>query len=160
MTRSPVGIVGTDVSDKIIASIIKFQTISELGIPDDGGVFSSNTKLFPISIRNSLSVTVQTRDCKSKPVMSVPFVSAVLYLRQICRCIISGVGTCCDVRCEVFTAVTIQNAVDWVTPCGSSTDVSEECIATIIKVISIGELGTMLAISENRSTMRRKYDRI
>jgi hypothetical protein len=54
--RSSLDLVGTDVSDKIIASIIKFQTISELGITDDGGVFSSNTKSFqyPYAIASRL----------------------------------------------------------------------------------------------------------
>jgi hypothetical protein len=32
---------------------------------------------------------------------------------------------------------------------------SEECIASIIRVTKIGELGTMLAVTSNRSTLRR-----
>jgi hypothetical protein len=36
------------------------------------------------------------------------------------------------------------------------TDVSEERTAPIIRVARIGELGTMLAVSSNRSTLRRK----
>jgi hypothetical protein len=35
------------------------------------------------------------------------------------------------------------------------TDVSEESIASIIRMESIGELGTTLAITSNRSTLRR-----
>jgi hypothetical protein len=35
------------------------------------------------------------------------------------------------------------------------TDVSEEGIASIISVTRIGELGTTLAVTSNRSTMRR-----
>jgi hypothetical protein len=35
------------------------------------------------------------------------------------------------------------------------TDVSEERIASIIRVITIVELGTMLAVNSNRSTLRR-----
>jgi hypothetical protein len=36
-----------------------------------------------------------------------------------------------------------------------STDVSEELIASIIRVTRIGELGTKLALTSNRSTLRR-----
>jgi hypothetical protein len=32
-------------------------------------------------------------------------------------------------------------------------NVSEECVASIIKVTRIGELGTMLAVTSNRSTL-------
>jgi demethoxyubiquinone hydroxylase (CLK1/Coq7/Cat5 family) len=35
------------------------------------------------------------------------------------------------------------------------TDVSEEHIASIIRVKRIGELGTTLAVTSNRSTLRR-----
>jgi hypothetical protein len=35
------------------------------------------------------------------------------------------------------------------------TDVSEEHIAPIIRVTIIGEIGTMLAVTSNRSTLRR-----
>jgi hypothetical protein len=35
------------------------------------------------------------------------------------------------------------------------TDVSEESIASIIRVTRIGELGTTLAVTSNRSTLRR-----
>jgi hypothetical protein len=35
------------------------------------------------------------------------------------------------------------------------TDVSEEYIASIIRVTRISELGTMLAVTSNRSTLRR-----
>jgi hypothetical protein len=35
------------------------------------------------------------------------------------------------------------------------TEVSEECIATIIRVSRIGELGTTLAVTSNRNTLRR-----
>jgi hypothetical protein len=47
---------------------------------------------------------------------------------------------------EVFTAVTLKNAVFWdVTPCGSlSTDVSEELSGSIIRVTRNSEQGTTL----------------
>jgi hypothetical protein len=35
------------------------------------------------------------------------------------------------------------------------TDVSEESIASIVKVTRIGELGTTLAVTSNRRTLRR-----
>jgi hypothetical protein len=35
------------------------------------------------------------------------------------------------------------------------TDVSDECIASIIRVTRLGELGTALAVTSNRSTLRR-----
>jgi hypothetical protein len=35
------------------------------------------------------------------------------------------------------------------------TDVSEECSASFIRVTRISELGTMLAITSNRRTLRR-----
>jgi hypothetical protein len=34
------------------------------------------------------------------------------------------------------------------------TDVSEECIASIIRVITIGDLGTTIAITSNRNTLQ------
>jgi hypothetical protein len=57
-------------------------------------------------------------------------------------------------RFEVFTAVTMQNAVYWdVTPCGSCKNrISEERMAFIIRVTRIGQLG-MLAVTRNRSTL-------
>jgi hypothetical protein len=53
--------------------------------------------------------------------------------------------------------VTMRNGVFWdVTPCGSCKNrVSEEHIASIIKVTRIGELGTTLALTNNRRTLRR-----
>jgi hypothetical protein len=36
------------------------------------------------------------------------------------------------------------------------TDISEERSASIIRVTKIGELGTTLAVTSNRSTLRRK----
>jgi hypothetical protein len=49
----------------------------------------------------------------------------------------------------------MKNAVLWdVTLCGSCKNrVSEERIASIIRVPNIGELGTMLAVTSNRSTL-------
>jgi hypothetical protein len=63
----------------------------------------------------------------------------------------------CDVRFEVFTAVTMKNAVFWdVTQCGFvRTDVSEERIASIIRATRIGEHGTTLAVNSNRNTQGR-----
>jgi hypothetical protein len=56
-----------------------------------------------------------------------------------------------NARFEVFTAVTVKNAVLWnVTLCGS--DVSEERSTSIIRVTRIGELGT-LAVTSNRRTL-------
>jgi hypothetical protein len=59
------------------------------------------------------------------------------------------------VRFEVFTIVTMKNAVFWdVRTCGSlSTDISEEHSASIIRVTRISELGT-LAVTSNRRTLR------
>jgi hypothetical protein len=37
------------------------------------------------------------------------------------------------------------------------TDVSEECSASIIRVIRIGELGTTLAVTSNRRTLTRYF---
>jgi hypothetical protein len=53
--------------------------------------------------------------------------------------------------------ILLKNAVFWdVTPCGScKNDVSEERIASIFRVINIDEMGTMLAVTSNRSTLRR-----
>jgi hypothetical protein len=51
------------------------------------------------------------------------------------------------VRLEVFTAVTMNNLV--------RTDVSEELSASFIRVTRIGELGTTLAVTSNRRTLRR-----
>jgi hypothetical protein len=62
---------------------------------------------------------------------------------------------------EVFTAMTMKNTVFWdVTPCDVSvafeiTDVSEARSAPIIRLAGIGKLGTMLAVTSNRRTMRR-----
>jgi hypothetical protein len=60
------------------------------------------------------------------------------------------------VKFDVFTAVTMKNAVFWnVTSCGSCrNDVSEEHIASIIRVRKMDELGTTLAVTNNRSTLR------
>jgi hypothetical protein len=51
----------------------------------------------------------------------------------------------------------MKNGVFWdVTPCGSSkTDVSEEPGASFIRLTRIGELGTTLAATSNRCTLRR-----
>jgi hypothetical protein len=51
----------------------------------------------------------------------------------------------------------MKSGVLWdVTPCGScKNDVSEERSASIIKVTRIGELGTALAVTSNRRTLRR-----
>jgi demethoxyubiquinone hydroxylase (CLK1/Coq7/Cat5 family) len=37
------------------------------------------------------------------------------------------------------------------------TDVSEEISASIIRVTRVGELGTTLAVTSNRHTLRKKY---
>jgi hypothetical protein len=37
------------------------------------------------------------------------------------------------------------------------TDVSEECIASIIRETRIGELGTISAVTSNRRTLRINY---
>jgi hypothetical protein len=80
---------------------------------------------------------------------------AVLYLRY-CFCIINFNRLKQDlnnVRFEVITVATMNNAVFWdVTPYAFvRTDVSEERIASIIRVTRIGELGTLSATS-NRVT--------
>jgi hypothetical protein len=51
----------------------------------------------------------------------------------------------------------VKNGVFWdVTPCGFvRTDVSEELSASFIRATRIGELGTTLAFTSNRRTLRR-----
>jgi hypothetical protein len=51
----------------------------------------------------------------------------------------------------------MKNDVFWdVTPCAPvRTDVSEELSASFIRVTRIGELGTTLAVTSNRRTLRR-----
>jgi hypothetical protein len=58
------------------------------------------------------------------------------------------------IRSEVSTAVTNKNAVPGVLRLVAvvRTDLSEERIAFIMKVTRIGELGTTLAITSERST--------
>jgi hypothetical protein len=60
-------------------------------------------------------------------------------------------------RFEVFTAVTMKNGVFWdVTQCGScKKNVSEKCSTSFIGVTRIDELGTTLAVTSNRRTLRR-----
>jgi hypothetical protein len=55
------------------------------------------------------------------------------------------------------TIKSLKIVVFWdVTPCGSwKIDVSEERIASIIRVERIGELGITLVVSSNRSALRR-----
>jgi hypothetical protein len=61
------------------------------------------------------------------------------------------------VRFEMFKAITMKNGVLWdVTPCGFVRKaVSEELSASIIRLKRIGELGTTLAVTRNRRTLRR-----
>jgi hypothetical protein len=61
----------------------------------------------------------------------------------------------CYVRFGVITAVSMKNAIFWnVTPCVSCrSDISEECMAPVIRVKRINELGTALAVTSNRSTL-------
>jgi hypothetical protein len=51
----------------------------------------------------------------------------------------------------------MKNVVFWdVRPCGTvRTDVSEELSTSFIRVTRIGELGTTLAVTSNRRTLRR-----
>jgi hypothetical protein len=53
--------------------------------------------------------------------------------------------------------VTMKNGIFWdVTTCGSlKTDVLQEHSASFIKVTSIGELDTTLAVTSNQRTLRR-----
>jgi hypothetical protein len=62
---------------------------------------------------------------------------------------------------EVLTAVTMKNGVFWdVTPCGSCKNrVSEVLSASFIRVTRIVELGTTLAVTSNRGTLRRNTKR-
>jgi hypothetical protein len=57
----------------------------------------------------------------------------------------------------------MKNAAFWdVVPCGScKTDILGECSAPIIRVTRLGELGTTLAVTSNRRTLRRstKWER-
>jgi hypothetical protein len=66
--------------------------------------------------------------------------------RHICRH-----GIRCNI--EVFRAVTMKNGVFWdVMLCGSC---KEELRTSFIRVTRIGELGTTLAVTSNRRTLRR-----
>jgi hypothetical protein len=58
------------------------------------------------------------------------------------------------VRFQVFTVMTMKNGVFWDVAL-VRTDVLEERSASIIRVIRIGELGTKLAVTSNRRTLRR-----
>jgi hypothetical protein len=62
-----------------------------------------------------------------------------------------------NVRFEVFTAVTRKNASSGVLGRVAlvRTDISEERITSIIRVTRIGEVRTTLAVTSNRSTLRR-----
>jgi hypothetical protein len=64
-------------------------------------------------------------------------------------------------RKSIGNSWTKKNGVFWdVTPCGFvRTDVSEELIASFIRVTKIGELRTMLAVTSNRRTLLRFYKR-
>jgi hypothetical protein len=61
------------------------------------------------------------------------------------------------VRFEVFTAVTMKNGASGMLRRVAlvRTDVSEEPSASFIRVTRIGELGTTLAATSNRRTLRR-----
>jgi hypothetical protein len=61
------------------------------------------------------------------------------------------------VKFEVFTAVTMKNGVLWELRCVAlvRTDVSVEHRATVLRMSRIGELGTMVAVTSNRRTLRR-----
>jgi hypothetical protein len=52
-------------------------------------------------------------------------------------------------KIEIFTAVTMKNAIFW-----NVTDISEELSASFIRVTRISELGTALAVTSNRRTLR------
>jgi hypothetical protein len=54
----------------------------------------------------------------------------------------------------VFTVVTIKNGV-FCDVALVGADVSEACIASIIRATKLGELGTMLALTSNRIMLRR-----
>jgi hypothetical protein len=63
------------------------------------------------------------------------------------------------VRFNVFTAVTMKNCIFWdVTSCGPCQNRhfgGKELSAYFIRVTRIGELGTTLAVTSNRRTLRR-----
>jgi hypothetical protein len=57
-------------------------------------------------------------------------------------------------RFQVFTAVTMNNAVLWdVTARGSCETHVEKSIVSVIRVTRNGDLGTTLAVTNNRSTL-------
>jgi hypothetical protein len=60
-------------------------------------------------------------------------------------------------RFEVFTAVIFKNTVFWdFTPCGSCKNRRfEELSASFIRMTRIGKIGTTLAVTSNRRTLRR-----
>jgi hypothetical protein len=61
------------------------------------------------------------------------------------------------VRIDIFTVVTMRNAVCWDLRSVDlvRTKISEERNASIIRVTRIDELGTTLAVTSNRRTLRR-----
>jgi hypothetical protein len=64
-------------------------------------------------------------------------------------------------RFEVFTALTIKNAVFWDMTQRVAlvrTDVSEERFASIIRVKRISEVGITLAVTSNSKMLRRNTD--
>jgi hypothetical protein len=80
------------------------------------------------------------------------------YVRMIFYVLNSGNSEEHYVRLEVFTAGTMKNGVFWYVTRRVAlvrTEVSEELIATFIRVTRIGELGTTLAVTSNRRTLRR-----
>jgi hypothetical protein len=71
------------------------------------------------------------------------------------RCSESSCST--TLRFEVFMKVTMKNALYWdVMPVALViTGISEDRIASIIRVKRTGQLGTTLAVTGNRSRLRR-----
>jgi hypothetical protein len=60
-----------------------------------------------------------------------------------------------DVRFQAFTAVTMKNGVFWdTTPCGYCKNRHFGGTSFFIRVTRIGELGTTLAVTSNRRTLR------
>jgi hypothetical protein len=102
----------------------------------------------PISEREGIRVNQNSRVEAHIPALMNTLITCYQRHRPFC-----STNRTRFVRVEVSTAVTVKNAVFWpVAPRGSC---KSRQIASIIRVTGIGELGTTLAVTGNRSTLRR-----
>jgi hypothetical protein len=75
----------------------------------------------------------------------------ILHRRHIMS-LLQSPASSCHVRFEVFTAVTMKDALFWDMAL-VRTDVLEERITSIIRMRRISKLGTVLAVSSIQSTV-------